>query len=179
MTMQETARRVADRANGDDQPRVYLAGPIQHAADSGTGWRNQLKADYGHAFEFLDPLDNVDATGDVVWLGADETLGQVERLYDIEVTDDTTVVSAADIVEPDKEMIDRADGILLNYPEAVAAWGTPMEMGYVYENRARLGPLPIVFCHGEFRPSPWAIYHADHVTRSPETGLAYLRTVLQ
>ena len=159
-------------------PTIYLAGPIQHAADSGHGWRDRLIEKYdGNGFDFHNPLDNIDATEDVVIIGNHETINEVEDTYaEVEVTDETTVVSPAEIVEPDKEMIRSADALLIHYPEPVGCWGTPMEQGFVYENRGETLPAdyPIIFSHGDFRPSPWAVYHADYVADDPEDGVDYL-----
>lgn len=44
-----------------DKPTIYLAGPIQHVADSGHGWRDDLIAEYSDRFDFLNPLDKYDA----------------------------------------------------------------------------------------------------------------------
>jgi nucleoside 2-deoxyribosyltransferase len=111
-------------------PRVYLAGPIQHANDNGKGWRARVKQTYDEC-QWIDPLDKYDAT---------------EHEYE-EWTDEQ-------IVEDDLRMIDDADGLLVHWEE-VPTCGTPMEIRYAYAN-----DIFTVVQHTLDDPSPWLTYHA-------------------
>jgi hypothetical protein len=87
-------------------PRVYLAGPIQHANDNGKGWRARVKQNYDEC-EWIDPLDKYDAT---------------EHEYQ-EWTDEQ-------IVEDDLTMIDNADALLVHWPRhASTRPAYPTEVG--------------------------------------------------
>lgn len=115
---------------------IYLAGPVQHAADGGHGWRDHIKEDMPRA-EWLDPLDKYDVPSGDVDVGTD--------------------VSAEEIVESDKAMIDDADAVLARYAH-VPSVGTPMEILYAYER-----DIPVfVWADGEDTAdmSPWIIHHA-------------------
>jgi len=73
------------------KPTVYMAGPIQHAADRGKGWRNRVKQ--GDECEWVDPFDKYDST-----------------------TEEGAEWSDEDIVENDLEMIDNSDALLVHWP---------------------------------------------------------------
>lgn len=87
--------------------RVYLAGPIQHAADHGKGWRERLKdEDIAHegAIEWVDPLDKYNT-------------------HEMEYREWTS----EDIVKEDLDIIADCDAVLVHWIE-VPTCGTPMEV---------------------------------------------------
>lgn len=121
----------------DDKPRVYLAGPIQHAQDRGKGWRARVKDKYDH-IEWVDPIDKYDGSSP-----ANEDMAA-------EWEDER-------IVAEDKALIDDCDGIMIHY-EKVPSWGTPREHEYAVENG-----LPVFVQTTEDDPSPWLTADAECV----------------
>jgi len=86
---------------------VYLAGPIQHAADHGKGWRQRLKdGDIGPDadMEFIDPMDSYNT-------------------HDMEYKE----WNSEDVIQEDLEIIADCDAILVHWLE-VPTCGTPMEV---------------------------------------------------
>jgi hypothetical protein len=86
---------------------VYLAGPIQHAADHGKGWRERLKCgDIKHSADvkFIDPLDKYNT-------------------HEMEAEE----WSQENIVREDIELIAESDAVLVHWLE-VPTCGTPMEV---------------------------------------------------
>jgi hypothetical protein len=86
---------------------VYLAGPIQHAADHGVGWRERLKdEDINHEgnIEWIDPMDKYNT-------------------HEMEYREWTS----EDIVREDLEIISDCDAVLVHWIE-VPTCGTPMEV---------------------------------------------------
>jgi len=87
--------------------KAYLAGPIQHAADHGKGWRERLKdGDINHqsSVEFVDPMDKYNT-------------------HEMEYKEWTS----EQIVQDDLELIADCDSILVHWLE-VPTCGTPMEV---------------------------------------------------
>lgn len=145
------------------KPSVYLAGPIQHASDSGHGWRDALIEQYGDRFRFLNPLDKYDADA-------------VTVIYPWDEPDEETSaeqVTTREIVAGDKSLIQHADAILIAYLDATAAWGTPQEQLFVHERG-----IPNVFVWGDFAPSPWAIEHASFYTQDMGEAIDWLDATL-
>jgi nucleoside 2-deoxyribosyltransferase len=139
--------------------RVYLAGPVQHVADGGHGWRDRLERVYGDGYEFINPLAKYDVpTGDLAITST--------------VTDASDEVSVGEIVTADKGMIDRADAVLVRWIDSVATAGTPMEILYAYDRNTPV----VVWDEADDRLSPWVEYHATTVQDSAENALAWVRT---
>lgn len=137
---------------------VYLAGPVQHVNDHGTGWRDRVVESYSDGFDLLDPLDKYHVPVDNL------TLTSVS-------TDADDEVSVGEIVTSDKAMIDDADAVLVRWMK-VPSCGTPMEVLYAYER-----DIPVVVCDlSEGRISPWMEHHATHLTDSLEEALSWVRT---
>lgn len=117
--------------------KLYLAGPVQHAADGGHGWRDRIKGADMPRVEWLDPLDKYDVPAGDVEIGTD--------------------VSPEQIVESDKAMIDDADVVLARYAH-VPSVGTPMEILYAYER-----DIPVfvwVDADDTAGMSPWITHHS-------------------
>jgi nucleoside 2-deoxyribosyltransferase len=92
----------------DYQPRVYLAGPIQHSHSRGKGWRERIKQ--RESFTWVDPLAKYDSMAEA----------------DDEWSDER-------IVEEDLRLIDGCRALLVHWEE-VPTCGTPMEIRYAYAN---------------------------------------------
>lgn len=87
--------------------KAYLAGPIQHAADHGKGWRERLKdgdIDYEGDIELVDPMDKYNT-------------------HEMEYKEWTS----EQIVKDDLELIADCDAMLVHWLE-VPTCGTPMEV---------------------------------------------------
>jgi nucleoside 2-deoxyribosyltransferase len=119
-----------------EQPTVYMAGPIQHAADKGKGWRARVRENFD-GIEWLDPMDKYDPT-------------KAEKQLRREWTDEQ-------IVEEDKRLIDDCDALLIHY-EKVPSWGTPREQEYAVER-----DIPVFVQTTEDDPSPWLTVDAEVV----------------
>ena len=132
-------------------PTIYLAGPVQHADDGGHGWRDQIKEDV-LSVEWLDPLDKYDVPSGDIDVGTD--------------------ISAEQIVESDKEMIDGADAVLARYAHMPSV-GTPMEILYAYER-----DIPVfvwVDAEDTSGMSPWITHHAAGYGTSREQMAIHAR----
>ena len=130
---------------------IYLAGPIQHAEDGGHGWRDRVKEEFDHPdIEWSDPLDKYDgpAEGVVIHNGDPPE----------DVAPDADLVSVSELVESDKEMVARADGVLVGWDDVPSA-GTPMEVMFAHANWK---PVAIWY-RGEAGISPWMEYHSTSV----------------
>jgi len=96
---------------------VYLAGPIQHADNHGTNWREEIQEVYPDRFDWLDPLSKYDPTDPKVDFYFDED--DRDDLYELktQTADDGSnkYVTPTDIVEGDKLVIDEADAILVGW----------------------------------------------------------------
>jgi hypothetical protein len=126
----------------------YLAGPVQHVADGGKSWRDRIKDEYGHRYEFNDPLDKYNVPLDDLDVIPGRTSGEGE-------------VSVAEIVEGDKELLFESDAVLVGY-EAVQSVGTPMEVMWAF----RRGYKIVLWIRDDTDPadlSPWYHYHVDEV----------------
>jgi len=155
-------------------PAIYLAGPIKHAEDGGHGWRDQT-VEATDAIDFLNPLNFFDGTEDIA------TILPKEDLESYETDTDEFVISDEELIRKDKEMVHKADALLIGYPEKIPAWGTPMEQAEVcpsYESVARGGPAkPVAVWHGNIdyeKLSPWLRYHATYLSQSRNECLRYL-----
>lgn len=100
-------------------PTVYLAGPIQHADDDGRRWRSEIQATYD-SVDWASPHDGYDTP------------------------DDYDDWEPAEIVATDRQMIRQSDGLLVRY-EKVATWGTPRE----HEYATTLGLPVFVWCESD------------------------------
>jgi len=129
---------------------VYLAGPIQHSADRGKGWRQRVKEIDG--FEWIDPLEKYDNT-----------------------CDESEEWSNTKIVEEDLSLIDRSDAILVHWEE-VPTCGTPMELRYAHE---WLTPVVAQTTVPTERLSPWFTYHVDAIEKTFEDACFALDDVLK
>lgn len=157
-----------------EKPKVYLAGPIQHADDGGHGWRDDV-IEATDEFEWLNPLDKHDG-GE-----AFATIMPERFAENYEPADDELVITDREIVEADKELIDTADAILIGFDEKVPAWGTPMEQAYVWDEARDKSSIPVVVYHGPLPDdelSPWLRYHSDYRVPELSAALNHLRNEL-
>lgn len=141
-------------------PVVYLAGPIQHAADNGHGWRDYVAAEVD-AFEWLSPLDHGEPSDREYRLGE----------YDL-----------AKLVETDKRLIDESDAVLVGW-RRIPSVGTPMEILYAYQRE-----IPVVVWYepeGSREPvdetelSPWLRYHTGPVDSALSRCIEALREAVR
>jgi nucleoside 2-deoxyribosyltransferase len=131
------------------QPSVYLAGPIQHAADRGKGWRARIKQ--RDECDWRDPFDKYDAT-----------------------TDEGAEWSDEQIVQNDLHMIDACRALLVHWEE-VPTCGTPMEIRYAYERDIFIvvqTKIPTT------RLSPWLTYHASTIVETFDEAIDTLEHAL-
>lgn len=119
--------------------KVYLGGPINGCTDEEAhGWRDALKPLIkDRGMTYVDPMDR-DYRGREMEPGI-----------------------AAAIVENDKKDIDGCDVMLMNCPKPSV--GTSMEILYGWERGKK---IVVVAPEGQ-TPSPWLVYHADHVVNGP------------
>lgn len=107
---------------------VYLAGPIFGCTDEEcNGWRDQAKHSLGGYFRLLNPMNF-------------DTRGEEDSLY-------------REIVQFDKQEIDKADHVLVNAERPT--WGTAMEVFYA----ANQGKPVVAFCGDQTPISPWLRSH--------------------
>jgi nucleoside 2-deoxyribosyltransferase len=143
------------------KPSIYLAGPVQHAVESGRDWREELKRLYGDRWDFLDPLDKYDVAAEDLTIVGEGPAGEGE-------------ITRATLVETDKAFVDEADAVFVGW-SVVPSVGTPMEMLYAYERGTPVG----VWYDGDDVLSPWMRYHADVVHDQPEIVLLQLTETLE
>jgi len=148
-----------------DRPTIYLAGPVMSMDDGGAGWREDVEAYCGDAFETRNPLSKYNLPVD-----------------DLQVVDDAShggdaVVSVSEIVETDKHLLAESDAVLVGYSK-VHSIGTPMEVMWAYER-----DMPIVLWSRDFTPrsqlSPWYRYHVDHVVSDLPIALQAIKDELE
>lgn len=125
--------------------RVYLAGPVNFAADGGHGWRNMAEQEHP-AFDWSNPLDEFDVPS------TDANL-----VYTDEVIDNEDLVSSGAIVRSDKRKVRESDAVLVGWKD-VPATGTPMEVLYAWQ-----WGIPVVVWYEGERLSPWMYHHATGV----------------
>ena len=131
------------------QPRVYLAGPIQHAQDHGKGWRNRIKSERDE-FNWVDPFDQYDTKNE-----SQEWTSQ-------------------EIIENDFFMIDNCRALLVHWEE-VPTCGTPMEIRYAYENDIFVVVQTKI---NQDDLSPWLKYHVDSIVESFDQAILTLQHAL-
>jgi len=138
---------------------IYLAGPIAAEPDGGAAWREQLIADYP-GVEWLNPLDRFNAP--------------LEELVIVDApTEDDGAVSVRELVEHDKRLLQRADGILAGYAD-VQQIGTPMEVIAGWRD-----DIPVSMWTRDDTPltdiSPWYRYHCGQITNDRGLAVSYLQ----
>ena len=145
----------------NSNPIVYLAGPVQHVADGGADWRDELQSVWGDRFEFKNPLAKYNVPV--------ENLTVVDGLN----SDGDDEVSVGEIVRGDKRLIYESDAILIGYSD-IQSIGTPMEAMFGYE---RHYPIAIWIRDDTDADdlSPWYRYHADTITANLDVALASIR----
>lgn len=94
------------------KPRVYLAGPVHHAEDSGVGWRNYVQENFS-LFEWIDPIEKYSTTFDDVGVAYNEE--HYEELIQRVGDDLNRVVTPEQVVREDKEQIRTADALLVGW----------------------------------------------------------------
>jgi len=148
-------------ADGGFKPTIYLAGPVQHADDHGVGWRETV-TELVNSFETANPLNKYNIPVEDLTIVRDRPpMGDDE-------------VSAAQIIESDKDLIREADAILVGY-EDVQMTGTPMEVCWCDEVCPET-PIVVWMRDQTTRDelSPWW-EHADAFERSLTSALWQLR----
>lgn len=159
-----------------NKPKVYLAGPIQHADDGGHGWRDRVINNHQN-FQYLNPLDFFDGGEDKA------TILPEDVAEDYETDKEEFVITDEELVEKDKRMVHEADALLIGFPEKVPAWGTPMEQAEVWNTNDSGGAYPskpVVVWHGEIDEvnlSPWIRYHDTFRSNSLAECVEYIEAV--
>jgi nucleoside 2-deoxyribosyltransferase len=146
----------------DDQPTVYLAGPVMSYADGGASWRESVKRAFGDEYDLRDPLAKYNVSA--------QELEVVDGRSDPAVEE---TVGVDEIVEGDMQLLDESEGVLVGYTQ-VRSTGTPMEVMYA---RERGMPVAVwVRDDTDFEDlSPWYRYHATALTTDVELGLQHIR----
>jgi nucleoside 2-deoxyribosyltransferase len=145
---------------------VYMAGSVHHADDGGHGWRDAVERQHPNLV-WVNPLDKYDGhANDVVIQRAHGPRG-------VAVGPGVELVSSAEIVESDKEMVEQADAVLVGWSPSIPACGTPMEVLFAWEN-----DVPVVAWIREdvgFESvSPWLDYHSDYMTKEVDDAVEYI-----
>jgi len=138
--------------------RVYLAGPIAAVDDGGAAWRDQLVSDYPD-IEWLNPLDQYNVP--------------LDDLYIVDApTEDESAMSVRELVEHDKRLLAKADGILAGYSD-VQQIGTPMEVIAGWRD-----DIPVSMWVRDGTPltdiSPWYRYHCGQITSDRGLAVSFL-----
>lgn len=146
----------------EEQPVVYLAGPINNTDNGGTEWRKQIKSCcINENIVFTDPTDNINVVGD--------------ELTITEEPEDENEVSPAEIVGEDKEMLRKSDIVLVGYSD-VKSVGTPMEVQWAYSRNYYI----FMWIRDEtdiVDLSPWYRYHCDYISQDVDDVLNQLLTL--
>lgn len=140
---------------------IYLAGPVGHAPDGGSGWREDLVEYWGDEYDFRNPLAQYNVIAD--------ELAIVDGYSNPE---NPETVGRDEIVESDKEFLRESDGVLVGYT-AVRSIGTPMEVMWSYER-----DYPVVLWVRDDTDfdaiSPWYHYHTTAMTTAAGMGLRHI-----
>lgn len=123
--------------------KIYLAGAISDAPDSGIPWREDAKKMFSDGYVANDPLDKYNATEDNVNV--------------VEFPDRANNVTDAELVMEDKVAIEDSDAVLVNWQSNLSKTGTPMEVIFAYERG-----IPVVVWHSDrvrHELSPWIRHH--------------------
>lgn len=129
-------------------PKVYLSGPMQHLADEGRRWREEVKQQYP-GIDWLDPLDKAieDEKPQDPDFWADHELSQ-------------------DLMDSDKEMIEEADAVFLYRSEEVASHGAGREHEFAIQN-----DIPVFVWTTVDDPSPCLVADTEAVKGTIDTAV--------
>lgn len=83
------------------------------------------------------------------------------------------VECAKDIVELDKNDIDNAQIVLVNYDSVRGGWGTCMETLYSWEKRK----LVVLVAGADTVVSSWAIYHSHQRFTTLDAAIDYIKNI--
>lgn len=142
-----------------NKPKVYLAGPIQHADYGGHMWRDYLVDTY-YEFEFINPLDKYDGNADAIIVHNGNPPTDADPTAEF--------VSTTELVETDKELVRNCDAVIVNW-EDIPSCGTPMEVLYAYERN-----IPVVCRYDGNSISPWMEYHTETIHSSLDDCVEHL-----
>jgi len=151
---------VITMADGGQSLTIYLAGPVAAYQDGGAAWRDRIIGEFGHEFEFRNPLDKYNVPVEDL------------TIVDGAGTSEDDVVSVTELVEADKELLEESDAVLVGY-SAVRSIGTPMEVMWAHERDIPVAVWVRDDTHYD-QLSPWYRYHAGAVVDEPEDALHYL-----
>jgi len=151
----------------EQNSKVYMAGPVQHAPDAAE-WREELATGYD-GFEWVNPLDKYSTLENthIECMEMEPAAREMAQCGDVEV------VRAEEIVRSDIEMIEACDAVLARL-DGSPMTGTPMEMRIAY---AELN-IPVVVWRVDNEPSPWSWCHSDAVRTSQRDTIQALTSLL-
>lgn len=127
--------------------RIYLAGAISDAPDSGMPWRRDVEDRLSEGIEVDNPLDRIDVTDSHVEV--------------VEASSEPDAVLDGDLIVSDKSAIESSDVLLVNWQSNLIKTGTPMEVLFAYERG-----IPVVVWHSDRvreELSPWIRFHASYL----------------
>jgi len=151
--------------------RAYLAGPIDHAADDGVGWRQMITPLLQQmGITVLDPTDKPTTQCRFNEIGAEKEM--ISKLVELRRWDDLREI-AKEIVLVDLRMVEVADFLVAYIDPDVHICGTYDE---VFEALRHRKPTLIVHKGGKARMSMWLRGKLNHnfVFESFEELYAYL-----
>ena len=137
--------------------RVYLAGPIDHVADDGTGWRKSITPYLEKmGLTILDPTDK--PTTQCKWNEVGEEKEHIQKLVDLKRWDELNQM-AKEIVLVDLRMVEVSDFMICYVDKDVHLCGTYDEL---FEALRRRKPTLIVHKGGKKDMSMWLRGKVNH-----------------
>ena len=137
--------------------RVYLAGPIDHVADDGTGWRKSITPYLEKmGLTILDPTDK--PTTQCKWNEVGEEKEHIQKLVDLKRWDELNQM-AKEIVLVDLRMVEVSDFMICYVDKDVHLCGTYDEL---FEALRRRKPTLIVHKGGKKEMSMWLRGKVNH-----------------
>ena len=164
-------KKVKGRLNNH---RVYLAGPIDHVEDDGTGWRRKITPYLKKmGLTILDPTDK--PTSQCKWNEVGEEKEHIQKLVDLKRWDELNRM-AKEIVLVDLRMVEVSDFMICYVDKDVHLCGTYDEL---FEALRRRKPTLIVHKGGKKDMSMWLRGKVNHnfVFESWDELYAYLEAL--
>lgn len=158
---EDVAKKLKDAHNRN--PLVYLAGPIEFAADDGKGWRNET-IEMFPGIDYINPHDIFSRE-------------EIQRVYkptfegNIPQEDFDEFILDEEVTNQEKQEILRCDAVLVGFQD-IKSRGTCMEMMFCYLNR-----IPIyIWNMDKLDDIPlWVTSHAQYISDSREKAIEQIK----